>query len=277
LIRYTNLRMQLLRKMRDSDRRRELRDDSRSCATAPEGENKGENLDCVAKKILNNDEDETVSQSDNGKGLDSVGEKMPNNDVRETVTKNDNREGLDSVAKKKLPNNDEHEAVPQNDKAVNSEGNVCGTLTNLGAKPRPLRLQLSDDVAAAPPPCVALLQTVGDPAPPNIRLAYYAYNPNASFRRTNPGLPNFGVAVMPYHSGDGTGPSFGNLSFLVSMCEGGGGRPKPEGDADEGINDAAASGIPLRVATVADGGAVIVFGVTSGDVPSINQANSYYR
>ena len=102
-----------------------------------------------------------------------------------------------------------------------------------------------------------------------IRLAYYAYNPNSHFRRSDPGLPDFGVAVMPYNDCDSRKrPTFDVLSSLVSMCEGGGG-----GGIEEDIGDAAAaagrSGIPLRVVTVADGGAVVAFGVTKGEVPSI--------
>lgn len=105
-----------------------------------------------------------------------------------------------------------------------------------------------------------------------IRLAYYAYNPNSHFRRSDPGLPDFGVAVMPYND-DSRRPTFDVLSSLVSMCEGGG-----DGSIEEDIGDTAAaaaagrSGIPLRVVTVADGGAVVAFGVTTGEVPNINRA-----
>jgi hypothetical protein len=121
-------------------------------------------------------------------------------------------------------------------------------------KSRTLRLQLSDDVATAPPPCVVTSLDEND-----IRLAYYAYNPNAHFKRSNPGLPDFGVAVMPFNNSQ---PTFDTLSSLVSMCE---------GADDSDINTK--SGIPLRVVTVADGGAVIAFGVTNGEVPRINHSD----
>jgi len=51
-----------------------------------------------------------------------------------------------------------------------------------------------------------------------------------------------------------------------------------DGSIEEDIGDTAAaaaagrSGIPLRVVTVADGGAVVAFGVTTGEVPNINRA-----
>lgn len=117
---------------------------------------------------------------------------------------------------------------------------------------RTLRSQLSDDLAAAPPPCMVISLDENE-----IRLAYYAYNPNAHFKRSNPGLPDFGVAVMPFNNSQ---PTFDTLNSLVSMCEGA-----------DGTNNTK-SGIPLRIVTVADGGAVIAFGVTNGEVPRINHS-----
>lgn len=117
---------------------------------------------------------------------------------------------------------------------------------------RTLRSQLSDDQAMAPPPCVVTsLDEI------EICLAYYAYNPNAQFKRSNPGLPDFGVAVMPFNNSQ---PTFDTLNSLVSMCEGA-----------DGTNNTK-SGIPLRIVTVADGGAVIAFSVTNGEVPRINHS-----
>ena len=117
---------------------------------------------------------------------------------------------------------------------------------------RTLRSQLSDDLATAPPPCMVTSIDENE-----IRLAYYAYNPNAHFKRSNPGLPDFGVAVMPFNNSQ---PTFDTLNSLVSMCEGA-----------DGTNNTK-SGIPLRIVTVADGGAVIAFGVTNGEVPRINHS-----
>ena len=118
---------------------------------------------------------------------------------------------------------------------------------------RTLRSQLSDDLATAPPPCMVTSLDENE-----IRLAYYAYNPNAHFKRSNPGRPDFGVAVMPFNNSQ---PTFDTLNSLVSMCEGA-----------DGTNNTK-SGIPLRIVTVADGGAVIAFGVTNGEVPCINHSD----
>ena len=60
-------------------------------------------------------------------------------------------------------------------------------------------------------------------------------------------------------------PTFDTLKSLVSMCE-------SSNCEEEGENST--TGMPLRVATVADGGAVIIFGVTHGEVaPSIEDTN----
>lgn len=148
---------------------------------------------------------------------------------------------------------------------------------------RPLRMKLSDDIATAPPPCVvslvrgdvnntSLTAAMGKKKEEiskkkEVRLAYYAYNPNSHFKRTNPGLPDFGVAIMPYHSDECTDePTFDTLNSLVSMCE------CRNDDIEEGNDDNDSTGgmsLPLRVVTVADGGAVIAFGITHGDVPNI--------
>ena len=158
--------------------------------------------------------------------------------------------------------------TPNNDDKVE----ICMKSTSkIRYETRPFRMKLSDDIATAPPPwVVSLVKDVSntttattlekkkeDDIPKKkkeLRLAYYAYNPNSQFKRTNPGLPDFGVAIMPYHSDACTDePTFDTLNSLVSMCECSG-------------NDVS---LPLRVVTVADGGAVIAFGITHGDVPTI--------
>ena len=138
---------------------------------------------------------------------------------------------------------------------------------------RPLRSKLSDDLANAPPPCVVSLSTDNDSTitqkrgkiPNEIQLAYYAYKPNAQFRRSNPGLPDFGVAIMPFHSDESTHePTFDTLASLVSMCESSSDEEKEGEDTDSNRRS-----FPLQVVTVADGGACMAFGITHGDVPSI--------
>ena len=166
--------------------------------------------------------------------------------------------------------------------------------TRYYSKERQLKTRLSNDVATSPPPCNGMSGSSSDNSDV-VRMAYYAYNPNARFRRSNPGLPDFGVAVMSFHSSDNSdnnshdtnGPTFDVLQSLVAACEGkgrddqlllnnneddgsdnGGGKRGNENGSSTANNNT--TGIPLRVVTVADSGAVIAFGVTNGDVPSIN-------
>lgn len=134
---------------------------------------------------------------------------------------------------------------------------------------RQAKQNLSDDVATSPPPCVVLFDEWNSNCSQdmNTRLAYFAYNPNSNFKRSNPGLPDFGVAIMPFHSSGVSAPTFDTISALVALCEG-----KHNVGSDENADDAitaASNEIPLRIATVADCGAVIVYGVTRGDVPVI--------
>ncbi|KAK1741809.1 tRNA-splicing endonuclease subunit SEN54 [Skeletonema marinoi] len=135
---------------------------------------------------------------------------------------------------------------------------------------RQAKQKLSDDVATASPPCVVLFDEWNSNCSHdlNTRLAYFAYNPNSNFRRSNPGLPDFGVAIMPFQSSGVSVPSFDTISALVALCEN---RRNDGGDETEDSITAASNEIPLRIATVADCGAVIVYGVTRGDVPVIDK------
>ena len=81
---------------------------------------------------------------------------------------------------------------------------------------------------------------------PKCPIAYDVYLPDASFRRTNPGRPDFCVAVAPYAEAS---PGFSAMHALISI----------------------AKGVPVRVATVADGGTVVMFSLTDYGVPPINQ------
>eukprot|EP00984_Skeletonema_dohrnii_P008621 scaffold3194_cov118-Skeletonema_dohrnii-CCMP3373.AAC.12 len=135
---------------------------------------------------------------------------------------------------------------------------------------RQAKQKLSDDVATASPPCVVLFDEWNSNCSQdlNTRLAYFAYNPNSNFRRSNPGLPDFGVAIMPFQSSGVSVPSFDTISALVALCEN---KQNNGGDETEDSITAASNEIPLRIATVADCGAVIVYGVTRGDVPVIDK------
>jgi len=79
-------------------------------------------------------------------------------------------------------------------------------------------------------------------------IAFHVYRPNTNFRKTKPGIPDFCVAITPFAQ---KSPPFEDLLNLVRACE----------------------GIPLRLATVADGGTVILFGVTDGMVPNVSNTN----
>ena len=135
---------------------------------------------------------------------------------------------------------------------------------------RQAKQKLSDDVATASPPCVVLFDEWNSNCSHdlNTRLAYFAYNPNSNFRRSNPGPPDFVVAIMPFQSSGVSVPSFDTISALVALCEN---KQNDGGDETEDSITAASNEIPLRIATVADCGAVIVYGVTRGDVPVIDK------
>ena len=126
--------------------------------------------------------------------------------------------------------------------SVTSQEHVAGLQSGHEGVDNPCK-RLTADIAWSPPPCVSNLGGLDA-----ISLSYYAYSPNALFRRTNPGMPDFAVAITQFHSDD-AGPTFESLKSLVDATT--------------------VDGIPLRVAAVADGGAVVVFGARSGSVPSI--------
>ncbi|KAL7447375.1 hypothetical protein ACHAXM_010670 [Skeletonema potamos] len=139
---------------------------------------------------------------------------------------------------------------------------------------RQAKQRLSDDVATAPPPSVVTFDGESNRNSSQdfqTRLAYFAYNPNSNFRRSNPGLPDFGVAIMPFHSSGVSAPSFATISALVALCEG---KHNDGGDETNNADTAPSNEIPLRIATVSDDGAVIVYGVTRGDVPVIGKRKS---
>lgn len=76
-------------------------------------------------------------------------------------------------------------------------------------------------------------------------IVFDAYLPNTFFRKTNPGRPHFVVSVASYRV---PSPTFVELQQLQKSCE----------------------GVPVRIATVSDGGAVIMFGMTNVGAPDIS-------
>mmetsp|Transcript_6313 Transcript_6313/g.13187 ORF Transcript_6313/g.13187 Transcript_6313/m.13187 type:complete len:377 (+) Transcript_6313:49-1179(+) len=93
-------------------------------------------------------------------------------------------------------------------------------------------------------------KTLGSCIPPsNCPIGYDVYLPNSSFRRTNPGRPEFCVAIASFAEAS---PGFSALHALISI----------------------ARGVPVRVATVADGGTVVMFSLTDYGVPPINEVST---
>mmetsp|Transcript_10883 Transcript_10883/g.16801 ORF Transcript_10883/g.16801 Transcript_10883/m.16801 type:complete len:316 (-) Transcript_10883:340-1287(-) len=79
-------------------------------------------------------------------------------------------------------------------------------------------------------------------------IAFDVYKPNSEFRKTNPGPPDFCVAITSFSQ---PSPPVTQLHKLIESCQ----------------------GIGLRIATVADSGAVIMFGVTDYGVPILEKNN----
>ena len=79
----------------------------------------------------------------------------------------------------------------------------------------------------------------------NTPLSFDVYKPNANFRRSDPGLPDFHVAVMDFSA---PSPPFNTMRYLIDAC----------------------ANIPLRLAAVSDSGTVTMFAISSGEVPKIN-------
>lgn len=76
-------------------------------------------------------------------------------------------------------------------------------------------------------------------------ISYDVYNPDSSYKKSQPGLPSFYVAITPFSL---PSPSFATMKAQIEYCK----------------------GIPLKICTVADGGTINMFGMTDLKVPSIN-------
>lgn len=113
-----------------------------------------------------------------------------------------------------------------------------------------LRLALRHDAATASPPvwltrtCFGISSSSEHPA---LQPAFDVYQPNGSFSRSFPGLPNFSVAVTSYAHRCLTFSQIQNLLITTTSCQ----------------------GIPLKIATVSESGTVVMFGVTDSGVPKI--------
>jgi hypothetical protein len=76
-------------------------------------------------------------------------------------------------------------------------------------------------------------------------IAFDVYNPNGNFRKTNPGLPDFCVAIACFNE---ESAKMNILRELVKTC----------------------GHIPLKICAVSDGGSIAMFGVSTNEVPCIN-------
>jgi hypothetical protein len=76
-------------------------------------------------------------------------------------------------------------------------------------------------------------------------IAFDVHEPNTHFKKSNPGIPHFHVAVASYQL---PSPTYSQLQALLKKCD----------------------GVQLRIATVSDSGIVIMFGVTDYGVPDIS-------
>ena len=132
---------------------------------------------------------------------------------------------------------------------------------------RGLKKRLRAEEAQAPAPSVLLpTESIGpdpdpdphpdsDPdGPPPPRqskppIAFDVYGPNSSFRRSNPGRPEFCVAISPYAA---PSPTFTSVLALMTYVR----------------------GVPVSLATVADGGTVVMFRLTDYGVPPLSAAST---
>lgn len=120
-------------------------------------------------------------------------------------------------------------------------------VTSAGAPSRLLKSILADlrqDSVSAAPPTMYELTGPTTTTTTTTAIAYDVYPPDCNFKRSNPGLPAFHVAACSFAH---PSPTFGELQRLVAQC----------------------GTVPLRIATIADSGAVVMFGLTDFGVPSI--------
>lgn len=103
-----------------------------------------------------------------------------------------------------------------------------------------LRHALRHDAAQAPAPSLLEEQDSFQQQQQPLLPAFDVYRPSANFARSNPGRPDFSVAVTSFHSNVITFSHILQLQLAVQH---------------------------LKVATVSDGGTVIMFGVTDFGVP----------
>jgi len=110
-------------------------------------------------------------------------------------------------------------------------------------------------LSARPPSVLDPFSDATAAALPESSIAYDAYSPNSGFRKTNPGTPDFCVAICLFAA---PSPQIGELASLLGRCA----------DMDCAENNVRKE-VPLRIAVVSDGGTVILFAVAEGQVPDV--------
>ena len=108
-----------------------------------------------------------------------------------------------------------------------------------------LKQSLQQSAVQSPPP--SMWDDNDDNDDNVVEIAWDVYQPDSGFRKSNPGLPSMYVTVRPFAT---PSPSFREIQRLLQQC----------------------AGIPLKIATVADGGTVVMFAVTDFGVPRIRTA-----
>lgn len=78
----------------------------------------------------------------------------------------------------------------------------------------------------------------------NSCIAFDCYNPNGSFRKSNPGQPDFYVSITPFAE---PSPTISTFNKIIKSC----------------------GNTSFRVASVSDGGTVVMFSITDVGVPTI--------
>lgn len=124
---------------------------------------------------------------------------------------------------------------------LSNQMNVTMTTTTDFPPSRQTKIVKEDlrrDAMAATPP------TMYEPGA-SLTIAFDVYPPDSNFKRSNPGLPSFHVAICSFAQ---SSPTFGEMQELLLQC----------------------GNTPLRIATVADSGTVVMFGLTDFGVPVIN-------
>ena len=98
------------------------------------------------------------------------------------------------------------------------------------------------------------------PAPGSI--AWDGYRPSASFSSAAPGLPDFYVAITYMTNEETESLSYLHLRSLLQQTV------IPDATDEEGVDLMTQKRIPLKIATVADSGTVLLFGITDCIVPT---------